>query len=55
MQIIDCVAKARRIRYARHTASTGWVRILSENLKRRNHVERLGVDSRIILKWTLKR
>jgi hypothetical protein len=42
------------MRCARHAASTGWIRILSENLKRRNHMEGLGADWQDNIKVDIK-
>jgi hypothetical protein len=51
------VIKSRGMRLTAHVARMGEIRnacqIWSENLKRRNHSEELGVDGRIILERIL--
>jgi hypothetical protein len=53
--------KSRRIKYVgyKHIARTGEIRneytILIENLRGRVHLEYLGVDGKLILKWILKK
>jgi hypothetical protein len=41
-----------------HVERTGEISVLifqSENLQQRDHMENLGLDGRIILKWTLNK
>ena len=50
--------KSRRMRWTRHVAQmgdmSGAYRVLEGDLRDRNHLEDLGIDGRIILKWILK-
>ena len=51
--------ESRRMRQARHVASVGdrraAYRVLVGNLRKRDHLEDLGLHGRIILKWIFKK
>jgi hypothetical protein len=57
--IIIMVIKLRRLHWAGHVARREKLEIRtqfwSENLKGRDHLEDVGVDGRIILKWILRK
>jgi hypothetical protein len=50
--------KSRRMRWERHVAQmgdmSGTYRVLEGDLRDRDHLEDLGIEGRIILKWILK-
>jgi hypothetical protein len=51
--------KSRRMRWEGHVVHMGEMKneykILVENLNARDHLEDIGVDGRIILKWILEK
>jgi hypothetical protein len=53
------VIKSKRIRWAGHVARMGErrgaYRVWWGNLRERDHLEGLGVDGRVMLKWPLKK
>jgi hypothetical protein len=56
---INRVMKLRRMRWKGHVTHIGGKKARTEhwclNLKGRDHLEALGVDERILLKWILKK
>jgi hypothetical protein len=53
------VIKLRRLRWAGHVARMGRGEVYTElrwgNLRERNHLEDLGIDGRIILRWIYRK